>query len=163
MSAPERPHGCACSESQEEYPTAGESLIESCKKRANRTPGYGYLPLRHASSASLRRSVAGAAQAGLSTGSRSHLLLPAHGLRGRYPHSPGWPLDRFPVSPPPGLSSVDCYLLCGIVSSVPSLVATNIGDMISRPASLKESRILAFRFEWVRGIPIASLVVAFSW
>jgi len=45
MSAPERPHGCACSESQEECPTAGESLIESCEKRAKRTPGYGCLPL----------------------------------------------------------------------------------------------------------------------
>jgi len=28
MSAPERPHGCACSESQEEYPTAGESPVD---------------------------------------------------------------------------------------------------------------------------------------
>ena len=40
MSLQGRIHGV----SQEVHPTSGESLIESFKKGANRTPRHGYLP-----------------------------------------------------------------------------------------------------------------------
>ena len=51
--------------------------------------------------------------------------------------------------------SYNGFSAVGKVGSVPSLVATNMGDMISRPASLNASRMLAFRLEWVRGIATA--------
>jgi len=72
--------GCIHSASWEEHPTSGESLIESFKNGANRTPGYGCLPLRHAARPSMARSGAG--------------VLPAHGLSGRHPH-PGLGFSGF--------------------------------------------------------------------
>ena len=48
---------------------------ESCKKRAKRTPGYGYLPLRHAASPSMGRL-----GADIPVGSQSQWKVPASRL-----------------------------------------------------------------------------------
>ena len=84
-----------------------ESLRNPSRTVPTDPPRQGYLPLRHAASPSVGRSDAGMAQATLSAGSRLHLVPAGYGLRGRYPHGPGQSLDRFPVSPSPGLASVD--------------------------------------------------------
>jgi len=68
---------------------ANPEKVGSSNNSANHTPRHGYLPPETRFKAT--------AQAGLSTGSRSHLL---HGSLGRR-LGPGRPLDRSPVSPCP--------------------------------------------------------------
>ena len=93
------PHGCVHGVSKEVHPTSGESPIESFKTSANRTPRHGYLPPE-----TRCKPIHGA------LGRRHPCRLTVPG--GRYPYGPGQPLDRFAVSPPPGLVSVDSCRNC---------------------------------------------------